>query len=309
MVMTAEWWHPAPDLSHLTTTAQAAAVLPDAERIARIRAERWIGYSRAREALAKLEELLTHPVRQRMPNLLLIGPTNNGKSMLIEKFRRTHIVEPAPHAEAEIIPVVTMQMPSDPSISRFYALLLTRLGVPLHGRRKVIDLEGMALRVLRAVGMQVLVIDELHNMLAGNSSVRREFLNLIRFLGNELRVPIVGVGTREAYLAIRSDDQLENRFEPVILPLWQEGPELMALLASYAASFPLRQRSTLDQPALAAYILARTEGTIGEITMFLTRAAIAAIDSGEEALTRKTLMLAEYASPSERRSTFEREIR
>ena len=82
--MTAEWWHPAPDLSHLTTTAQAAAVLPDAERIARIRAERWIGYSRAREALAKLEELLTHPVRQRMPNLLLIGPTNNGKSMLID---------------------------------------------------------------------------------------------------------------------------------------------------------------------------------------------------------------------------------
>jgi len=65
----------------------------------------------------------------------------------------------------------------------------------------------------------------------------------------------------------------------------------------------------LDQPALAAYILARTEGTIGEITMFLTRAAIAAIDSSEEALTRKTLMLAEYASPSERRSTFEREIR
>lgn len=307
--MTTELWRAAPNLSQLTTTAQAVAVLPDAERIARIRAERWIGYSRAREALAKLEELLTHPVRQRMPNLLLIGPTNNGKSMLIEKFRRAHIVEPAPQAEADIIPVVTMQMPSDPSVSRFYALLLTRLGVPLHGRRKVVDLEGRALRGLRAVGMQVLVIDELHNMLAGNSSVRREFLNLLRFLGNELRVPIVGVGTREAYLAIRSDDQLENRFEPVILPLWQEGPELMALLASYAAAFPLRQRSTLDQPALAAYILARTEGTIGEIPMFLTHAAMAAIDSGEEALTRKTLMLAEYASPSERRSPFEREIR
>ncbi len=307
--MTAKLWRAAPDLSHLTPTAQAAAVLPDVERIARIRAERWIGYSRAREVLAKLDDLLTHPVRQRMPNLLLIGPTNNGKSMLIEKFRRAHRVEPAPHADAETLPVVTMQMPSDPSVSRFYALLLTTLGVPLAGRRKLLDLEGMALRVLRAVGMKVLVIDELHNMLAGNSSVRREFLNLLRFLGNALRVPIVGVGTREAYLAIRSDDQLENRFEPLPLPLWQEGPELMALLASYAASFPLRRRSTLDQPALAAYILARTEGTIGEITMFLTRAAIAAIDSGEEALTRKTLMLAEYASPTERRSTFEREIR
>jgi len=43
MVMTAELWRPAPDVSHLTPTAQAAAMLPDAERIARIRAERWIG--------------------------------------------------------------------------------------------------------------------------------------------------------------------------------------------------------------------------------------------------------------------------
>src|SRR5215813_15473634 len=104
--MTTELWRPAPDVSHLTATAQAAAVLPDAERIARIRAERWIGYSRAREALVTLEDLLTHPVRQRMPNLLLIGPTNNGKSMLIEKFRRAHCVEPTPAAEVETLPVV-----------------------------------------------------------------------------------------------------------------------------------------------------------------------------------------------------------
>ena len=76
----------------------------------------------------------------------------------------------------------------------------------------------MALRLLRAAGVRVLVIDELHNVLAGRGDVRREFLNLIRFLGNELRIPLVGVGTREAYLAIRSDDQLENRFEPFTLP-------------------------------------------------------------------------------------------
>ena len=43
-------------------------------------------------------------------------------------------------------------------------------------------------------------------------------MNLLRFLGNDLRIPLVGVGTREAYLAIRSDDQLENRFEPLTLP-------------------------------------------------------------------------------------------
>ena len=135
------------------------------------------------------------------------------------------------------------------------------------------------------------------------------YLLIVACSGNVLRVPIIGVGTREAYLAIRSDDQLENRFAPVTLPLWQEGPELMALLASYAASFPLRRRSVLTQPALATYILARTEGTIGEITTLLTRAALVAIDTGEEALNRKTLLLAHYTSPSERRRAFERAIR
>ena len=55
---------------------------------------------------------------------------------------------------------------------------------------------------MRAVGARMLFIDELHNILAGKSDVRREFLNLIRFLGNELRISIVGVGTREAYLAV-----------------------------------------------------------------------------------------------------------
>ncbi len=52
-----------------------------------IRADRWIGYPRAVEGLNRLEALFAWPNKQRMPNLLLVGPTNNGKSMIIEKFR------------------------------------------------------------------------------------------------------------------------------------------------------------------------------------------------------------------------------
>ena len=36
------------------------------------------------------------PNKQRMPNLLLVGPTNNGKSMIVEKFRRTTRPAPTP---------------------------------------------------------------------------------------------------------------------------------------------------------------------------------------------------------------------
>jgi len=67
------------DLSHLHPAVRQAALLPADQPLAVIRADRWIGYPRASQALARLEALLAWPTRQRMPNMLLIGPTNNGK--------------------------------------------------------------------------------------------------------------------------------------------------------------------------------------------------------------------------------------
>jgi hypothetical protein len=182
------------------------------------------------------------------------------------------------------------------------------MGAPLRPRQRLAELEQVALTLLRAVGVRVLVIDELQNVLAGRGETRREFLNLIRFLGNELRIPLVGVGTREAYLAIRSDDQLENRFESYILPRWEPDEEACSLLASFAASFPLRRRSSIATIEMARYLLTRSEGTIGEVTHLLTDAALAAIESGEEAINQRTLLMAAYVGPSERRRLFEREL-
>jgi hypothetical protein len=295
------------DLSHLAPSIREVAILPNDERIQQIRADRWIGYTRARATLQQLEELLAWPGKQRMPNLLIIGPTNNGKSMIIEKFRRDHLLVAAREfRDHELIPIVVVQTPSEPSVARFYAMILATIGAPLRPKAKVAELEHLTLRLLRSIQTRILVIDELHNMLAGATDVRREFLNMLRFLGNELRIPIVGVGTKDAYLAIRSDDQLENRFEPMLLPVWEEGDDFLSLLASFAAVLPLRRPSVIATEETARYILSRTEGTIGEIAKLLSAAAVAAINSGEESINQKTLGLAAYQSPTERRRAFER---
>ena len=224
------------DLGHLHASARAVVRLPAEERVRHVRADRWIGYSRATAALERLETLYAWPGKQRMPNLLLIGPTNNGKSMIIEKFRRLH--PPTSHSDREQMPVLAVQMPSEPSVIRFYVALLAAMGAPLRPRQRLADLEQAALTLLRAVGVRVLVIDELHNLLAGRGETRREFLNLIRFLGNDLRIPLIGVGTREAYLAIRSDDQLENRFEPFTLPRWEPNEETRTLVGQLRRRLP-----------------------------------------------------------------------
>ncbi|WP_156424668.1 TniB family NTP-binding protein [Arthrobacter sp. EpRS71] len=294
------------DLSHLHPVSRELAKLPTEERVRRIRADRWIGYPKALDAVARLEILFSWPKKQRMPNLLLVGPTNNGKTMIVERFHRMH--PPVTGPDGENIPVVCMQMPSEPSELRFYTALLNAMGAPFRSNLRLPEAERLALSLLREVEARMLVIDEFHNVLAGHGEKRREFLNLLRYLGNELRIPLVGVGTREAYLAVRSDDQLENRFEPFILPLWEVGLEARSLLASFAAAFPLRLPSVIETEDMARYLLARSEGTIGELAHLLTAAAVAAVETGEERINHRTLTRADYIGPSERRRLFEKQL-
>ena len=294
------------DLSHLTLAVREVAMLPDEQRISFVRGDRWIGYTRAGAALQRLEELFVWPSKQRMPNLLIVGPTNNGKSMIVEKFRRQHNSEARGTSNHEAIPVVVVQMPSEPSVARFYGMLLASLGAPVRRQSRVVELEQIALQLLREVKVKVLIIDELHNILGAKENVRRQFLNLIRFLGNELRIPIVGVGTREAYLAIRSDPQLENRFEPMPVPVWEEGEDLLKLLSSFSSMMPLKSRSNIATEDMSKFILSRTDRTIGEIAKLLTAATLVAIETGEEAINQKTLGEADYKSPNERRQMYER---
>ena len=290
---------------HLAPQVQNIAALPATERITHVGGHCWIGYPAAQAAIVRLEHLFSQPPVLRPPNLLIVGPTNNGKSMIAERFRRMHPPSESTDREHKNMPVVAMQMPSNATVRRFYASLLVALGSPMltHGAT---DLrEQMALRIMREVGTRILIIDELHNMLAGRPGQQREFLNLLRFIGNELRISLLCLGTKEAYLAIRSDDQLENRFEPISLPRWNDGVELGRLLASFEATLPLREPSQLGTTALRSLILHRSEGTIGEIAALLSSATLLALANGREQLDEALIVAADYKTPSERRRQFE----
>lgn len=292
-------------LNHLLPSARAIAALSSEERIAKLRSDHWIGYSHAEQALIRLEDLLSCPKRVRMPNMLIIGPTNNGKTMIVEKFRRQHLPYESEDRGHEIVPVLMVQMPSDPTIKRFYSAIIAALGSPVTTYTTLVMSEMIALKLLRTTQTKVLIIDEIHNILAGGPYKQREFLNVLRFLGNELQLSIVGVGIKDAYLAIRSDDQLENRFEPLVLPLWSNDHEFMRLLASFQSILPLQSLSDLLDNDVRTLILTRSEGTIGEIVSLLTKATCAVIRSGKEYIDYKTLEQIDYRSPTERRRLYE----
>ncbi len=146
----------------------------------------------------------------------------------------------------------------------------------------------------------MLVIDEIQQILAGTLNRQRHFLNVLKGLGNELQIPLVGVGTPEAFNALQTDPQLQNRFSPLRLPRWKAGAEYDRLLASFEAVLPLSQPSHLVQPPLANTLLAMSEGWIGELSALLTEAAVLAVRTGHERIDAGLVDTLDWVAPSKR---------
>lgn len=291
---------------HLNEAARAVLDLPAADRIAHMRRPRWIGYPRAKQLLDKLDDLLTHPKTHRMPNLLIVGDTNAGKTMLANRFVQLHPADDNPDGDAAIVPVLAIQAPPGPDEGRFYNTLLEALCAPYNPRARVAQKQVQVLRILKGIGLRMLIIDEVHNVLTGPVTKQRQFLNVLKYLGNDLQIPLVGLGTKEALRAIHADPQLANRFELAALPGWRLNQEFQMLLASFERVLPLRKPSRLADAQVARKLLALSEGSLGELAALLTSAAVYAVQSGAERIDEQVLAALDWVPPSERRRRAER---
>lgn len=290
--------------SHLTASARDALSLTDAERIFRIKSDRWIGYPYAKVVLKQLDDLLQHPRVNRMPNIILIGDSDNGKSTLVKRFCQLNPAADNPEGEAVIAPVMYVQAPPVPDEGRFYNAILDLLFAPYKPSERVDKKQYQVLKLLRYAQLKVLVIDEIHQILAGSLHRQRAFLNVLKYLSNELQISIVGVGTKDALRALQTEPQLANRFKPIHLPRWDMNDDFKRLLASIEAMLPLKQPSKLHNEAIFTRLYAMSEGNIGELTSVLNTAAELAILSGNECITLDTLNQIDWTPPSERRRQF-----
>jgi hypothetical protein len=148
---------------------------------------------------------------------LLYGDSGMGKTMAIEKFKRLHPPSYDHKAGITKSPVVIVNMPSSPKERRFFARLLDALHAPFSPSEGLIALETLAKRVLRRVEPKILIIDEAHDLLAGSYRDQRCALNLLKGLANDLKIPVVAVGTEDARHAIQTDPQVASRFDPLHL--------------------------------------------------------------------------------------------
>ena len=294
------------DSRQLTEGAIKALDLPKEERVRFIRSPRWIGYPIAKSALDRLEELLVYPKSHRMPNLLLVGETNNGKTTILARFRSLHPVFDNKDKDGSAIsisvPVLVVQAPPGMDESRFYAAILDSLSAPHSQRDRAEKKLSQVLKILSHINIGVLAIDEIQHVLAAPTGKQRAVLNAIKYLGNELQIPIVGVGTPDARRAVQTDPQLANRFEPFFLLRWELNDDFRKLLATFEQTLPLKSSSVLYGRDLSIRLHSMSEGLIGEVSTILSRAAVKAVETGAEQITPKILDSIKWVTPGERRS-------
>ncbi len=290
-------------MNHLHPQIQHLLNCTDEERIEHILSDHWIGYSRAKTILEKMESLFTRPRVKRMPGLLIVGGTNNGKSTLLRRFCAKHPSVDNPGTDQARVPVLNVQCPPGPDERRFYHAILDALNAPYRPSSRVEEKHRQIKTILEGVGTRLLILDELHNTLAGPSTRQRYFLNVLKYLSNDLCLPIVAAGTDKAFNVMTTDEQISNRLQPMFLPRWHDGKEFWALLASFESGLPLKIPSNLKEESLATEIFFLSDGIIGEAASLLKEAACKAITTGKESITLKIIRSLNFVRPSKRRKT------
>jgi hypothetical protein len=257
-------------------------------RISLIQSDIWIGFPRAEQVLDRLQNLIEAPRQTKMPGLLVHGASGIGKTMIASNLSRRYAPACDPMAGVTHTPLLLLQAPPAPDERRFYLHVFAAVGAPATAiavrSQNVASLEVRVIALLRDLGLRMIMIDEVHNLLAGTHREQRRFLNVLRYLSKELEVSLVCFGVSEAVDAIRSDVQLARRLDEHHLPNWRDDSEFSNMIQTLIAAMPLDKKSNLKVKSLRQ-IVALTGGVTSRVFSLVKDLAIDAIRSGEERIT------------------------
>ena len=291
----------APAYPHLLPEAAVVASLSDEERLEHIALDRWLPYSRADRILARLHDLHRMPRVNRMPCMLLVGRSNNGKSHILERFAYEYPAQDNPNGPNILAPLMLLETPPRPDDAELYRQLLRMLNRYNQSIKDRGELRDTVVKLLREIGVKTLVLDEINYAMASTLGQREAFFNALRYLTNELRITIIAAGTDKALQLINADPQIASRFQIEVLPRWSKGRDFRLLLANFEQVLPLREPSLLSARELAERIHARTDGTIGSVSELLNSAASWCIRRGQEKIDATAIDACDFVPVDERK--------
>lgn len=285
------------EFCHLNPDAKNLLNLSASERAGRMLVERFIAHERLVPILNHVEFLIRMPPQTRANGLVVSGKPGSGKTMLALAIKRRYPPTPAEDGKASGQPVLTISMTNAREAKILYNRILGGFGVPEPSRYSGADRERMVLKLCRAANLKLLVVDEIQDILTTTARQQRVALDTIKFLMNELSLPILTLGTSQAPSAMQVDEHLNARFKYRELPIWKRDEYLTNFLDTLEKALPLRNRSCLSSPVLSTELIKLSNGILQTIVQLVTHAAAHAVETGEEQITAKLLQRALFEPP------------
>jgi hypothetical protein len=241
-----------------------------------------------------MEDLLSGPRNIRPLGLLVVGPSGSGKTTIVREFVSRH--PNSSHADVDIKPVLYVETPPTAGEARILGAILRALDYSRDWDRGNCDMKlKRVLNTFTACRVELIILDEIHNMFIKGRKRPWESLSVIKTLSNQLGLPVVLVGIISARNLISQDPQLNSRFQTIELIPWKDGKEYRDFLYALESTLPLSHPSRLYAKEKAAAILQISQsvcggpfsaaGILGNITRIVKDAAIRAIKDRTEMIT------------------------
>lgn len=282
---------------HLAPSARDQLDLPAEERAGRMLVERFIMHERLVPVLDHIEFLIRMPAQTRANGLVVSGKPGSGKTMLSRAILRRNPPTPAAIGRGASQPVLAINMTNAREAKTLYSRILARFGAPEPSRYSGSERERMVLKLCRAANLKLLVVDEIQDILTTTARQQRIALDTIKFLMNELSLPILILGTSHAPAAMQVDEHLNARFKYRELPLWTRDAYLKNFLDALEKVLPLRKPSHLSSPTLSTELILLSKGILQAIVQLVTHAAAHAVESGDDQITTALLERAMFEPP------------
>ena len=190
--------------------------------------------------------------------------------------------------------------PHSTDAKSFYIAILEQFWASFRPNDTLAKLRHQAFFLMRECDVGMIVIDEIHNLLETTPVKQRTLMNLIKNLGNELMVPIVGVGTETALQVLSTDPQHASRFEVARLPAWKLDREFLGLLRGFEKVLPLKKPSRIYSREKSKRLYSISDGNLGNLHRLLMQCAEEAIVTGEEEITDEIIEKFRWVRPTQK---------
>lgn len=285
---------------HLAPEAHAALAQGKEARLAFIKLRHWFDYPRATQILERLDELVTHPDVSRMPCLMVVGSSNNGKTSIAKVFVAKY--PSVTDAEKAIVkmPVLFIASLTDPSPFSLFTEIISLMGLPYSSTKDVLKLKIRVYALLKELGVRVLVVDELNTILPLTNAKRAAFLAELRSLSVKAGISVVCFTTTAGARTASHDEAFTNRFPIMDLPVWELSDIWREMVRDHEGYLPFPQPSNLSSSSFSQTLLIKADYRLGEMADLLEAMSSYAIKNNLPKLTTEVIKDCGWIPPQDR---------